>query len=73
MGVGDEGGGYQGSDGAADAVGAVEEAEGGGAVGQVGAEDVVEGEVDGDAEADEEEGQDDDGEGGSADEHDVGR
>lgn len=68
---GDEGGGHEWADGAADAVAAVEETEGDGMVGEVGAEGVVEGEVDGLAEPGEEEGEDDDGEGGRADEHDV--
>ena len=65
--VGDEGGGDEGANGSADAVAAVEAAEDGGVVGQVGAEDVVRGELAGDAEAEEEEGEDDDREGWVAD------
>ncbi len=49
------GGGDQRADGAADAVAAVEGAQRGRAVDEVGAEDVVEGEIDGHAEAGEEE------------------
>ena len=61
--MGDQRGGHQGPDGAADAVGAVQETQGGGAVGKAGAEDVVEREVEGEAQADEEECHYNDGEG----------
>lgn len=54
----------EGSDRAPDAVAAVHGAEHGGAVAQVGAEDVVHGEVDGVPEAQQEVGAADDGEGG---------
>ena len=70
--VGDESCGYQGADGAADAVAAVESAEGHGGVCEVGAEDVVETETEGYSEAYEEERQHDHGERRSADEHDIG-
>lgn len=70
--MGDETGGDEGANGAADAVGPVQEAERCGAVGEVGAEDVVHGEGEGHAEAEEEEGDDYDGEGRFADEHYVG-
>ena len=53
--MGDQRGGHQGADGPADAVGAVQESQGGCAIGKAGAEDVVEGEVEGEAQADEEE------------------
>lgn len=70
--VGDKGRGHERADGGADAVGAVEAAEGRRRVGEVGREDVVGGQVGGHAEAEEEKGDDDDGEGRPADEHDVG-
>ena len=71
--VGDQRRRDQRADRGADAVGPVEAAERGGRVGQVGREDVVRGQVRGYAPAEEEEGDDDDGEGGPADQHDVGR
>lgn len=62
-----DGGGDDGADGAADAVAAVHGAQHGGAVLEVGAEDVADGELDGEPEADEEVGDGDDGEGRRAD------
>lgn len=68
--VGDEAGGHEGPDGAADAVAAVEKTERGRVVCEVRAKGVVESEVDGLTQPCEEEGEDDDGKGGFADEHD---
>lgn len=64
--MGDQRGGHQGADGPADAVGAVQETQSGRAVGKAGAEDVVESEVEGEAQADEEECHYNDWKGGPA-------
>lgn len=68
--TGDEARGHERTNGAADAVAAVEKTERGRVVCEVRAKGVVESEVDGLAQSREEEGEDDDGEGGFADEHD---
>ena len=69
--VGDERRGDQRADRSAQAVAAVEGAERAGGVGQVGAEDVVERQIQRQAQTGEEEGDDDDGEGRRAHERDV--
>lgn len=70
---GDEGVGEQRTADAANTVGAVHEAQRRGRVGQAAAEDITQGEVDGHAQADEEEADDDGGEGRTAHNQEVAR